>query len=613
MVGSRFDVREWRQRMTHVREAVRRAALRLWVLDSLRVLAFVLTGGAGVLVVTRLVEQVFGLSHVFAPLWGPIAIGTGCAVVFVTIVWTHLARKRALAVATELDERAGLKEALSTALCVGASDDPWSKAMVDAAEEKARRVDVKAAIPYSLPRLWPMPLATLIGFLIVWMAVPRMDVMGLFARKEEAIAKRKEVIQVKEERRVDEKKLDELLKRANVEFKEEASKEGQAGEPAKVLDPEGIRRAAVRELTNLAEKLGERKEGDKAAQVEAMKELMQQLRTPGQGLLNEFSKDLARGDYDKAKESLEQLSKKLADNSMSPEEKEQLKKQMENLAEQLKKAGDQQEQVAKQLQEQGLDKKTAEELAKKASDPAALKEALEQMKSLTPEQRQQLMKMAEAASKACKNASRMSQSMSEAAEGMSKEGMEQEGMQGMESMQAQLSEMEMMSSDMKNLDAALSECKSQLSKLGNCLGGQCEGEGKDGQWSEGMTSAKGGRGGGIGRGHADSEPEEQATDFSQVRQKAPSQNRVGPTIGSRLVFGEQIKGESKAEFLDVVTAATAAAAESIESGQVPRENHSAVKHYFGTLKAKGAAAPGAKPAEPTAPVQNAPDAASKKD
>lgn len=603
--------------MTHVREAVRRAAVRLWVLDSLRILAFVLTGGAALLIATRLVEQLFGLSHILAPLWGTIAIATGCAVALVTMAWTHVARKRALGVATELDERAGLKEALSTALCVSKSDDPWSRAMVETAEEKARRVDVKAAIPYSLPRLWPMPIATLIAFMIVWMAVPRIDVMGLFAQKEAIEAKKKEAIQVKEERKADEKKLEELLKRANVEFKDEASKEGKEGDPAKELDPEAIRRAAVRDLTNLAEKLGDQKEGEKAAQLEALKEAMQQLRTPGQGPLDKFSKNLARGDFNKAQEALQQLTKQLADSSMSPQQKDQLKQQMENLAEQLKKAGDQQEQVAKKLQEQGLDKKTAENLARKASDPAALKEALERMKNLSPEQMQQLMKMAQAASEACKNASQMSESMSKAAQGMSQEGMQQDGMQGMEAMQAQLSQVEMMQSDMENLDAALSECKGQLAKLGNCLGGEkgqgsCDKPGDGlGEWSEGDSSNMGGGSGGPGRSSGGFGPDEAAADYTQVKKKAPTQDRGGATIGSRLVFGEQVKGESRAEFADVVAAATAAAAESIESGQVPREYHSAVKHYFSTLKAKGAAAPATPPA-PAKPVENAPDAAPKK-
>ena len=125
------------------------------------------------------------------------------------------------------------------------------------AAEKARRVDVRGAIPYRAPRLWPVPFGAAVALLIVWIAVPRFDVLGLFAKKQNEIKKQQEILAVKEERKADEKKLDDLLKRAKVEFKDEQAKDGKEGEQAKELDPEAIRRAAVRDLTNLSEKLQE--------------------------------------------------------------------------------------------------------------------------------------------------------------------------------------------------------------------------------------------------------------------------------------------------------------------------------------------------------------------
>ena len=63
-------------------------------------------------------------------------------------------------------------------------------------------------------------------------------------------------------------------------------------------------------------------------------------------------------------------------------------------------------------------------------------------------------------------------------------------------------------------------------------------------------------------------------------------NTGGPIIGSRLVYGEQVRGESVAEFADVVEASIAESAEAFEGGTVPREYHVAVKTYFGRLQAK---------------------------
>ncbi len=587
--------------MDQVYQAIRRAATRLWLQDILGTLTFVSTGVLLAVILTRLVEQLFGLDHIFAPLWKPIAYSAAGATILITLAWTLVRKRRALAVAQELDARAGLKESLSTALYMEKVDDPWARAMLETAAEKARRVDVRGAIPYQAPRLWPVPFGAAVALLIVWIAVPRYDVLGLFAKKQEQIKKHQEVLAVKEERKADEKKLDDLLKRAKVEFKDEQGKDGKEGEQAKELDPEAIRRAAVKDLTNLSEKLQEAKEGDKAAQLQALKDEMQKLRQPGEGALSELSRDLSKGDFGKAKQALDKLEQQLAnDSSMSNEQKQQLKDQMNNLAQQLQKLGEGQEQVAKQLEQQGLDKKSAEEIAKKASDPEALKKALEELKNMTPEQKEQLLKMAQAAAKACQNASSLGDAMSKMSQAMSQNGMSPEGEQAMQEMAQQLSQMEQMDQEMKDLEAALSECKGQLAKMGSCMGGKCqgknplEGEGGQGEWAEGDSNNTGGGSGGPGHGSGPS-PDELASDFQIEKKKEHTQDRGGQTISSRLVYGEQVRGESKAEFAQAVSAASSAAAESINNGQIQREFQGPVKHYFGTLRKK---AGDAKPAPP---------------
>lgn len=579
-------------RVDQVYQAIRRAGARLWLQDVLGTLTVVSTCALLALILARLVERLFGLDHAFAPLWTPIAYGAGGATVAMTLAWTLIRKRRALAVAAELDERAGLKESLSTALYMEKVDDPWARAMLETAAEKARRVDVRGAIPYRAPRLWPVPFGAAAALLIVWVAVPRFDVLGLFARKEQEARKQQEVLEVKQERQADEKKLEDLLERAKVDFKDEPGKDGPEGEQAKELDPEAIRRAAVRDLTSLSEKLQEAREGDKAAQLQALKDEMQKLRQPGQGALSELSRELSKGDFGKAKQALDKLQQQLTnDATMSNEQKQQLKDQMNNLAQQLQKVGESQEQVAKQLEQQGLDKKTAEQLARKAADPEALKKALEELKNMTPEQKEQLRKLAESACKACQNASNLGDAMSKMGQAMSQEGMSPEGQQAMQELAEQLSQMEQMDQEMKDLEAAMSECKGQLAKLGQGMGGKCqgknplEGEGGQGEWSEGDSSARGSGSGGPGQGSGPS-PDEFAADYQIERKKENTQDRGGQTISSRLVYGEQVRGEAKAQFAEAVTAASGAAAESINNGQVPRELQGAVKHYFGTLRKK---------------------------
>ena len=66
--------------------------------------------------------------------------------------------------------------------------------------------------------------------------------------------------------------------------------------------------------------------------------------------------------------------------------------------------------------------------------------------------------------------------------------------------------------------------------------------------------------------------------------------------GHGLLHGEQVKGESVAEFTQAVEAGQQEAADAMDEQQIPREYHDAVKHYFGRLAEKvkaGSAAPAA--------------------
>ncbi len=601
--------------MSEVRRVARKAGSRLALIDMFRVLAVVLTAALALILLTRIVERSFGLGDTFAAVWPKVWIWTPVGVLLATLIATYARLKKTGAVAQELDERAGLKEALSTALYIEKAQDPWSQNMLTEAQRIAVGVKVNRAIPMEAPRLWPVPVFTGLALAIAWFAMPNLDLLGVTEKKVAEVKKNEAVQAVKADIQTKENELKKMLEKAKVTMTDETGEaEGQEQKP-EANDPDAMRRAAVKKLTVLTEKLETEKEGEKAAQAEAIKEAMKQLKQPGQGPLNDFTKALAKGDFNKASEMLKQIENQMADGSMSPEDQAQTKKQMENLAKQLEKAGQEQQQLQKKLEEQGLDKKTAEDVAKKAasSNPDELKKALEQMKNMSEEQKKQLMEMAKAAQKAQGQCQNMSQAMSKAAQGMTQQGLQQEGMEGMEQLATELSEAEMMQNDMQNLDAALEEAKKQLADMaGECMGGDCEGEGqgmgkgKTGKFREGTSRAQGNGTGGPGQGNGAS-PESQATDYTTEKVKANVNNTGGPIIGSRLVYGEQVRGESVAEFSSVVESSTAEAAEALEGQTIPREYHDAVKTYFGRLqekvkKDKGEAKPVTPaPAAPAAP------------
>ncbi len=598
--------------MDQVRRVVTRAGRRLMFNAFLQHASITLTGAMVLAILARLVERVFSLEAVFSQYWMWSLIGAGVLALVAAFAWTVATRKQAVAVATEVDERANLREALSTALYVEKSQDPWANAMRETATTVAAGVNVSGTVPVEAPRAWPVPLATIIALLVLWYAVPSLDVLGHQKVRTAQKEKEKEIVQVKAEVAANEQKIKEMLQKANANLLEEKPSDNPNAPDQKVQenDPDAIRRAAIKDLTRLTDKIEEAKKSEKAMESEALKEAMEQLKQPGPGPMDELSKQLSKGDFGAAKATLEQLSKQVQDGSLSQQQKEEAKKQAENLSKQLDNLAKQQNQLSKKLQDQGLDKQSAQDLAKKASDPAALKDALDKMPQLSDAQKDALMKMAQAASKSSESCSNMSEAMSKMAQGMSQQGMQKDSMQAMQDLANQLSESEMMQSDMENLQAAMEEAKDQLAKLGGqCKkgGGQGEGEnegsGKLGQWREGDSGKMGKGSGGPGKSQGGMSPEAQASDYTFEKKKADVKTTAGPVISSRLVQGDQIKGESVAEFSDAVEQGEKTAAEGIDSVRIPREMEGAVKTYFGNLKKKADQA-GGKPADKPEPKKD---------
>jgi hypothetical protein len=182
---------------------------------------------------------------------------------------------------------------------------------------------------------------------------------------------------------------------------------------------------------------------------------------------------------------------------------------------------------------------------------------------------------------------------------------DQEGQQGMAEMAGKLSEMEMAQQEASQMDAAMSEAQHQLAQLCEGMGecnnpgmGECESGLQGGRKSDSdrQQQNNGPRNGGraVAQGGSGSES---PADEKWEKRKVASKTGQGPIIGSTMIQGEQVKGESKAEFAAVADAAEANASEALENNVIPREYHDVVKHYFGRLKAKSQAQEAKKAAE----------------
>lgn len=580
--------------MDPIRDVIARAARRMLIAGWIRYAVMLLTAALVLAVVARGVQKVVPVVRID---WALALPGLAGVAVVAGLVVAWVRRPKQIDVARAVDERAGLRETLSTALCVERDDSPWSRAVVDDAGAKARRVVVRDAVPIEAPGNSWWPVAACAALLAVWW-LPVHDLTGLLAEQEAAREERRQVQEVAA--RVDEarRNIDEILARAGVEINgpdestEDLFKPGEIGQ----ITPEEMQRAAIKKLTELSDKLEEQRNGEEGMTFDAIRDAMKRLETPGPGPAAEMSRAMARGDFAEAKKQLEKIAEQIKSGDMSEEDKKQLQRQAEKMAEALEQMAQNRQQLEEQLQAAGLSEEQARQLA---TDPNAMERALREQ-GMSQEQIDELKQQAQAQQKASDAAAAMSQAMGQMAQGMQAGNQSQMG-EGLEGMGGQLSNLERMQAEMTSLEQALGACQGQMASLCEGVGGMGRSAGQGSEWgpagqyrqgeSMGSGSGSGGPGQGLGAG-----PDEAATDFALKTEKANvGTTDEGPIIAATLVYGSQIRGESTAAFSDAVSSAEAQAAEAIETRRVPKEHEQAVKAYFGRLKKAAESTP--KPAE----------------
>lgn len=552
--------------MNEIHGVLRRAGARLLLSGLMRSLVFALSVLVGAAVVLRVVQQLFGLGVEWSALapWGVGAAVAGA------VVWAVLRRPDRMEVARRVDEGADLREHLSTALSVADDRGPWARATVETAAARAKEVDVRRAVPVEPPRFWPVPVAMALVLAVLWLTLPTMDLFGRQSAQAEEAERDRVLVEAVAQAEEAQRRVAELVSRLDV--KPDDDDEDVAGRPMDRRDPEAVRRAAARQLTSLQDRLEQFRRGEDGRRSDALRESMRQLRTPGDGPLNDFARALAQGNFSEAAEALAQQMSRLSSGQMSDSERERLREQMRDLSEQLKQLSERQRELERRLEQAGIDPEKARNLDE-------LREALERAEHLSEEQRRELMEMARAMQQAAQMCDGLGSCLGQMAASMSEGGLGAEGMDALGEMLGQLSEMEMLAFDMEAAMQGMEEARRQLDLLAGFM--ECDNPGL-GECDGGLWGTGPGWGQGDGGGFRDSAPVES----DRTPDRARSQTQAGPIIGSRLVYGEQVRGESRAEFAEAVAAGERIAADAIESNEIPREFERVVKHYFGNLRAR---------------------------
>lgn len=599
---------------------VRSAQRRLWLNRWMGQFGWMLTFATLAWVLLWIVVRLFAI-----PLpMGLIALA-GLALALVgSIVWLVCTRDDPLAAAAELDRAAGLRERVSTCISIPTEGDPFAAAVVaDAARAVAGLTPRRF-----LPIRWPGSLS--LGGLMIAVAclsllLPEIDILRDDDDKPSAV-------QASLSSRVSAiaKPLSTIDQIAREQGVETGSEDDKANAPRDLRsdDPDFKRREGLKKLMRAQEALDKKANEER---FQALREAKKRLRHVGaesdpRSELSELIDNLGAGDFEKAQDSLnkvqEELARRSREGKVDPEQMKKMQEQLQKLSEQIKEAcksqdAQQQQQQQRQLENAGLSaedaKRVLENLAKK--DPKQLeklaKELSERLKQngmteqKMKEMLQKLQQQQKAQQKASQQCNKMGDKMGQCAKAM-KDGDMQKAQQELGDAGEQLSEMEQLEQALNDLENKLSELNQAGEELedydpekDDLKCDQCDGSGfrKDGAPCPKCNGTGQCQGGGRGRGAGARDRDDSAQTATKNEKAKTRQGRGGSIVGQQFVKGQQLKGESSAEFEDAVSAAEIEATDAVNRDRIPRKYRGSVKRFFDRISEDYPVAGEKKPAE----------------
>lgn len=604
--------------MSAVETQVARARRRLLANVLWRFLALGVLVAAAAWSLTLFIERalVSGL-----PL-GPAAWVAAAVALLIALLGTAATRVTPLRAAATLDAATGLKERLSTAVALRASQDPFARAAIHDAEQAAGRIRVPSHVRYRAPELWPWSCAAVVTAVLLALFMPRLD---LLAESEPDDQARQRQLADAERRAIDR----ELESHAQ-QLREMAQNNPALQDALKDLEPpswpdkptatpEDVRRDAAKRIDKVADRLAAEKDKLADGALRETQRLLARLQPqPGQTPAAELSQALVGGDFQSAREALEQLQQELKQAAANgdPEAQQSLQamqEQLQRLAHQLARL-DNPVALQKELEKKaGLSadeaRKLAEALAGK--NPQQLEQELQRAlaeKGLSPEQSQGLIKKVQQQRQAGKTCQNLSQCLARAAEAIQQ--CNTPGGQGSDAARTaaaalsdaanRLSQLEMSKQSLNKLEARLADLNSLRESI--CQGGCLEGAGDASRRQAGDRTARQGKEYGLGHAARVGSPPPVPHALQPIH--ARTRARPGPLVGQMLIDGPLVRGEATVESREAVISAQRDAQDAIDRDVLPRQYHAAVRSYFERLAGliAGSSPPAAEPpaAEPRA-------------
>jgi hypothetical protein len=466
-----------------------------------------------------------------------------------------------------LDERLRLHERSSTTLALADSEDPFARAAREESLRAVQRADLRGHFPIGLPRSWYYGAGTWLVVIAVVLFMPEKDLLGLLKKKQQ----QEQEVKKLEEAKAEVKQAAESVKAAVKELHEPTLEEAlkKLDEVAQAGQPQEAKREAIKALGDLSDKLKQMQGSTQLDAANMMEQTLRRLRGSADPFSQQVRMALAKGDFARAANLLSQLQKELMQGKLSDQQREDMAKQLQQLAKELAKLAEQKRELEEELQKLGLDKKLAELSEQK------LRQTLQQQ-GLTPDLVDQVMKKMAASQAAAGKCAGLGMAM--AACGAGTGGLSADDLADAID---QLNALESLQQQAMLLQGSLNEIGRGIALLGT---GLYEGVGSQQPFREGysdgmMGPGSGGLGSGFGPRSSDTEGQ---TGTKPAR--ANTASGQGAVIASWYFKDVQIKGEARRDFTEVVEAGRANAAEAISENQIPRKYEEAMKKYFGQLE-----------------------------
>ncbi len=301
-------------------------------------------------------------------------------------------RVTALDAAMIADERAGLKERLSTAveILASAKPDSMAEAQIGDAAQHAAKLSPSRLIPWRLPETWKWPaaLAVLVAAALI---VPNLPVfqsrqqqadaaaMKSEGKKIQAIAKQ---VEQESEKRKQQGEEDRLLKQLAKNMRDLGKDMSRNRVPKKqaLLEfnklQEQLKDATERTGNGEGKRPLDQVSNDLQSRAQKME---QQGSTQAARALRQMAEKLSKRDFEAMKQQLQELARQMKAGEVNPQNSQQLAEAMEQMSQAMQSSS---------LQQAGSEMKEASDQLKKAADLA--KQLQKQVQSMTPEQRKEL-------------------------------------------------------------------------------------------------------------------------------------------------------------------------------------------------------------------------------